>query len=131
MRATALALDEGGEEEDEEEEKEEEQTGVAGHLTARRPVMHPKRTTGLPRPTFRVTCLISLLLLCFFTIGNASPVHPLPPHRGITHGSYIRYYEAASYDTVALRQHRNRMRRDVSATIDGQPLLLHLRALDK
>ena len=50
---------------------------------------------------------------------------------GITHGSYIGYYEVASYDTAALRQHRNRMRRDVTDVVDNQPLLLHLKALDK
>ena len=50
---------------------------------------------------------------------------------GIMHGSYIGYYEVASYDTAALRQHRNRMRRDVSDVVDNQPLLLQLKALDK
>lgn len=50
---------------------------------------------------------------------------------GITHGSYIGYYEVASYDIAALRRHRNRMRRDVTDVVDNQPLLLRLKALDK
>ncbi|KZC05932.1 Disintegrin and metalloproteinase domain-containing protein 10, partial [Dufourea novaeangliae] len=50
---------------------------------------------------------------------------------GITQSSYIGYYEVATYDTVALRHHRNRLRRDVTDTAENQPLLVHLRALDK
>lgn len=50
---------------------------------------------------------------------------------GITQGSYIGYYSVASYDTAALRHHRNRMRRDVNDVVDNHPLLLHLKALDK
>ncbi|PBC34898.1 disintegrin and metalloproteinase domain-containing protein [Apis cerana cerana] len=77
--------------------------------------------------------LIFLLAFgCLLIVAVASPLHPAPPHRGITHGSYIGYYEVASYDTAALRQHRNRMRRDVSNdVVDNQPLLLQLKALDK
>lgn len=62
----------------------------------------------------------------------ASPLHPLPPHRGISRGSYIRHYGAAWYDTAALRQHRDRLRRDVSEHgLKDQPLTFRLQALDK
>lgn len=47
----------------------------------------------------------------------------------ITRNSYIGYYEAATYDTATLRQHRNRIRRDV--TDSEQPLILHLKTLDR
>ena len=125
MPATALAIDEEGE--DEEEDEEDRARRVRSGV--RRAAMYPLTSKGHSR--FRTPLVFLLVLACLFTITNASPLHPMPPHRGITHGSYIGYYEVASYDTAALRQHRNRMRRDVTDVVDNQPLLLHLKALDK
>jgi len=83
---------------------------------------------------------IARLILTWFTIYDlwfAIPIlfkqswnsHCLLHFSDITRGSYIRYYEAAIYDTAALRRHRNRIRRDV--TYSEQPLILHLKTLDR
>ncbi|XP_061941808.1 disintegrin and metalloproteinase domain-containing protein 10 isoform X2 [Apis cerana] len=129
MRATALAVDEEGEEEEGEEEEEEEEEEERNG--AQRAAMHrfgPRRRY----PRIGESLIFLLAFGCLLIVAVASPLHPAPPHRGITHGSYIGYYEVASYDTAALRQHRNRMRRDVSNdVVDNQPLLLQLKALDK
>ncbi|XP_048507468.1 disintegrin and metalloproteinase domain-containing protein 10-like [Athalia rosae] len=88
----------------------------------------------------RLMHLIQVALLILLLLGTvcmplivvvASPIHPLPPHRGISRGSYIRHYGAAWYDTSALRQHRDRVRRDASDNLKDQPLTLRLHALDK
>ncbi|XP_017889847.1 disintegrin and metalloproteinase domain-containing protein 10-like isoform X2 [Ceratina calcarata] len=125
MRATALVLGEGGEEEEEEEEEEDDDRG--GRNGAQRVAMYPF-SSG---PRIETPAIFFLVLGCLSIIAVASPLHPVPPHRGITRGSYIGYYEVASYDTAALRQHRNRMRRDVPDVADNQPLLVQLRTLDK
>ncbi|KAI4483296.1 hypothetical protein M0804_008351 [Polistes exclamans] len=49
----------------------------------------------------------------------------------ITRRSYIRYYEPASYDTISLKRHRDRTRRDISDSTENQPLILRLKALDR
>ncbi|XP_053986021.1 disintegrin and metalloproteinase domain-containing protein 10-like [Hylaeus anthracinus] len=78
--------------------------------------------------------MFGVLLACVWLVAG-SPLHPWPliPHKAITQGSYIRYYTAAWYDTVALREHRIRSRRDTSAS--GHPgdttLNLRLHALDR
>ncbi|XP_043250301.1 disintegrin and metalloproteinase domain-containing protein 10-like [Colletes gigas] len=78
--------------------------------------------------------MFGVLLACVWLVAG-SPLHPWPliPHKAITHGSYIRHYTAAWYDTVALREHRTRSRRDTSAS--GHPgdatLNLRLHALDR
>ncbi|XP_043265918.1 disintegrin and metalloproteinase domain-containing protein 10-like [Colletes gigas] len=128
MLATALAID--GEGADDEEEEEEEAEGASkGHSEAQRGAMYPSTSKG--DYPFGRALILFLVLGCLFTVVDASPLNSLPPHTGITHGSYIGYYEMASYDTAALRQHRNRMRRDLSNVVDDQPLLLHLKTLDK
>ncbi|XP_046611887.1 disintegrin and metalloproteinase domain-containing protein 10-like isoform X1 [Neodiprion virginianus] len=81
-------------------------------------LMHLIQTVAI----FAAACMPVLL---------GSPLHPLPPHRGISRGSYIRHYGAAWYDTAALRQHRDRVRRDTSNAAKDQPLTLRLHALDK
>ncbi|CAL7938366.1 unnamed protein product [Xylocopa violacea] len=126
MRGTALAVDEEGEE----EEEEDEDWCRGGRNGAQRAAMYPFRSRER-HPRIGTPLTLSLVLGCLLVGAVASPLHPVPPHRGITHSSYIGYYEAASYDTTALRQHRNRMRRDVSDVVDNQPLLLRLKALDK
>ncbi|XP_071866505.1 disintegrin and metalloproteinase domain-containing protein 10 isoform X2 [Bombus fervidus] len=128
MRATALAVDEEGEEEEEEEEDEVR----GGHNGAQRATMYPFGSKERRRhPGIGTPLIFFLVFGCLLIIAVASPLHPVPPHRGITLSSYIGYYEVASYDTAALRQHSNRMRRDVSDAVDNQPLLLQLKALDK
>ncbi|XP_076396324.1 disintegrin and metalloproteinase domain-containing protein 10 isoform X4 [Megachile rotundata] len=78
--------------------------------------------------------MFGVLLACVWLVAG-SPLHPWPliPHKAITHGSYIRHYTAAWYDTAALREHRTRSRRDTSAS--GHPgdatLNLRLHALDR
>ncbi|XP_076759486.1 disintegrin and metalloproteinase domain-containing protein 10 isoform X1 [Xylocopa sonorina] len=126
MRGTALAVDEEGEE----EEEEDEDWCRGGRNGARRAAMYPFRSNGR-HPRIGTPLTLSVVLGCLLVGAVASPLHPVPPYRGITHSSYIGYYEVASYDTTALRQHRNRMRRDVSDVVDNQPLLLRLKALDK
>ncbi|XP_076241864.1 disintegrin and metalloproteinase domain-containing protein 10 [Calliopsis andreniformis] len=136
MPATALAIDEEGEDEEEEEEgegeeeeDEDEDWDRGGHERVQRAAMYPLTSKGHSR--FKILLTLVSVLACLLIITNASPLHPAPPHRGITHGSYIGYYEVASYDIAALRRHRNRMRRDVTDVVDNQPLLLRLQALDK
>ncbi|CAK9807652.1 Disintegrin and metalloproteinase domain-containing protein 10 [Anthophora quadrimaculata] len=123
MRGTALAVDEEGEEEEDEEDRR-------GHSGALRAAMYPFNSKER-LPKFVTELFLFVVFGCHLIITIASPLHPVPPHRGITHGSFIGYYEVASYDTAALRHHRNRMRRDVFGAVDNQPLLLHLKALDK
>ncbi|CAK9824706.1 Disintegrin and metalloproteinase domain-containing protein 10 [Anthophora retusa] len=123
MRGTALAVDEEGEEEEDEEDRR-------GHSGALRAAMYPFNSKER-HPKFVTELFLFVVFGCHLIITIASPLHPVPPHRGITHGSFIGYYEVASYDTAALRHHRNRMRRDVFGAVDNQPLLLHLKALDK
>ncbi|CAK9800445.1 Disintegrin and metalloproteinase domain-containing protein 10 [Anthophora quadrimaculata] len=78
--------------------------------------------------------MFGVLLACVWLVAG-SPLHPWPliPHKAITHGSYIRHYSSAWYDTAALREHRGRNRRDTSAS--GHPgdatLNLRLHALDR
>ncbi|XP_076294427.1 disintegrin and metalloproteinase domain-containing protein 10 [Lasioglossum baleicum] len=78
--------------------------------------------------------MFGVLLACVWLVAG-SPLHPWPliPHKAITHGSYVRHYTAAWYDTAALREHRARSRRDTSAS--GHPgdatLNLRLHALDR
>ncbi|XP_076249843.1 disintegrin and metalloproteinase domain-containing protein 10 [Calliopsis andreniformis] len=78
--------------------------------------------------------MLGVLLACVWLVAG-SPLHPWPliPHKAITHGSYIRHYTAAWYDTAALREHRTRSRRDISTS--GHPgdatLNLRLHALDR
>ncbi|XP_011641764.1 disintegrin and metalloproteinase domain-containing protein 10 isoform X2 [Pogonomyrmex barbatus] len=141
MRVAALAVGEEGEEEEEEEEEEEDEgeaaEGCAGHHHGTRgPAMRSAAavTVGGRSQWFTTACpiffvLLLLLPIWILTVVDASPLHPAPPHKDITRGSYIRYYEAATYDTAALRRHRNRIRRDV---IDSeQPLILNLKTLDR
>ncbi|CAK9794894.1 Disintegrin and metalloproteinase domain-containing protein 10 [Anthophora plagiata] len=123
MRGTALAVDEEGEEEEDEEDRR-------GHSGALRAAMYPFNSKER-HPKFVTELFLFVVFGCHLIITIASPLHPVPLHRGITHGSFIGYYEVASYDTAALRHHRNRMRRDVFGAVDNQPLLLHLKALDK
>ncbi|XP_029039517.1 disintegrin and metalloproteinase domain-containing protein 10-like isoform X2 [Osmia bicornis bicornis] len=127
MRATALTVDEEGEEEEEEEEADK---GSIGHNGVQRAAMYPLNLTK-PHPRLGTSLIFFAVFNFLLIVAIASPLHPAPPHTGITHGSYIGYYEVASYDTAALRQHRNRMRRDLSDVVDNQPLLLHLKALDR
>ncbi|XP_076394943.1 disintegrin and metalloproteinase domain-containing protein 10 isoform X8 [Megachile rotundata] len=126
MRAAALTVDEEGEE----EEEEEEDRGSGGHNGVQRTAMYPSKLIE-PRPRLETSPIFFLIFASLIVTAIASPLRPVPPHSGITHGSYIGYYEVASYDTAALRHHRNRMRRDAFDVVDNQPLLLHLKALDK
>ena len=50
---------------------------------------------------------------------------------GIIRGTYIKHYEPVWYDTIALRRHRERVRRDATDAIKDQPLILHVRILDR
>ncbi|RLU25860.1 hypothetical protein DMN91_002021 [Ooceraea biroi] len=151
MRVAALAVGEEGEEEEEEDEDEEEEEGedeeekeekeaqprAVHHHGARGPAMGPAATAAVggrsrwPATTcpFLFVLLLLLPVWILTTVVNASPLHPAPPYRDITQGSYIKYYEAVTYDTAALRRHRNRIRRDV--TDSEQPLILHLKTLDR
>ncbi|XP_036149690.1 LOW QUALITY PROTEIN: disintegrin and metalloproteinase domain-containing protein 10 [Monomorium pharaonis] len=140
MRVAALAVGEEGEEEEEEEEEDEEEETVGRgeyHRGARGPAMRSASaaTVGGRSQWSITTCpffFVLLLLLpvwILIVVVDGSPLHPAPPHRDITRGSYIRYYEAATYDTVALRRHRNRIRRDVANS--EQPLILNLKTLDR
>ncbi|KAG8035466.1 hypothetical protein G9C98_006912 [Cotesia typhae] len=79
-------------------------------------------------PTATIQWVLAILSL---VLVDASPLHPLPPHAGITKRSYIGYYEPVSYDTAILRKHRNRVRRDVSEASKVQPIVLHLRTFDR
>ncbi|XP_012062866.1 PREDICTED: disintegrin and metalloproteinase domain-containing protein 10 [Atta cephalotes] len=134
MRVAALAVGEEGEEEEEDEEEETE--GHTGHhYGARGPAMRSAvaATVGGRSQWSITTCSIFFVLLLLpvwipMAVVDASPLHPAPPYRDITR-SYIRYYEAAMYDTVALKRHRNRIRRDV--TDSKQPLILNLKTLDR
>ncbi|XP_031842492.1 disintegrin and metalloproteinase domain-containing protein 10 isoform X2 [Nomia melanderi] len=122
MPATALAIGDEG------DEAEEEGDGDSRGQRA----MHPPTSQRRARRSSIGNPLIVLLTLGCLSIARASPLHPMPMlHAGITQGSYIGYYSVASYDTAALRHHRNRMRRDVNDVVDNHPLLLHLKALDK
>ncbi|KAL0132759.1 hypothetical protein PUN28_000474 [Cardiocondyla obscurior] len=136
MRVVALAVqgEEGGEEEEEEEDDEGE--GPEGPREARGPAMRSAdaATVGSSRSQWSIpTCPIFFVLLFVWTLVviDASPLHPIPPHKDITRNSYIRYYEAAIYDTVALKRHRNRIRRDVTVPDSEQPLILNLKTLDR
>ncbi|XP_014488685.1 PREDICTED: disintegrin and metalloproteinase domain-containing protein 10 [Dinoponera quadriceps] len=159
MRVVALAVGEGGEEDEEEEEEEEKETEeptvkeyerYTGYYGVHGPAMYPVTTTaaGNKNSRFATTCsifflpslppllLLLLLLLLLPTliltiVVDASPLHPTPPHKDITFGSYIKYYEVATYDTAALRQYRNRIRRNVADPVDEQPLILHLKTLER
>ncbi|XP_076295147.1 disintegrin and metalloproteinase domain-containing protein 10 [Lasioglossum baleicum] len=135
MPTTALAIGEEGEGEEEEGERRRR----ARSRSRSRSRLAPG-ATRMPRSNGRSssssfllpkTLMIFLTLGCLSIAAHASPLHPAPPHTGIIRSSYIGYYEAASYDTAALRHHRNRMRRDATNVVDEQPLLLHLKALDK
>ncbi|KAL6446416.1 hypothetical protein ACFW04_001174 [Cataglyphis niger] len=137
MRVAALAVGEEGEEEEDEDEEEEAEDRTGHRHEARGLAMCPAATAavgGRSRqpatmcPIFFVLLLL-LLPVWILIVVDASPLHPVPPHRDITRNSYIGYYEAATYDTATLRQHRNRIRRDV--TDSEQPLILHLKTLDK
>ncbi|XP_008548211.1 disintegrin and metalloproteinase domain-containing protein 10 [Microplitis demolitor] len=79
-------------------------------------------------PTATIQWALAILSLALI---DASPLHPLPPHAGITKRSYIGYYEPVSYDTTILQRHRSRGRRDVSEATKFQPIVLHLRAFDR
>ncbi|KYN23340.1 Disintegrin and metalloproteinase domain-containing protein 10, partial [Trachymyrmex cornetzi] len=133
MRVAALAVGEEGEEEEGDEEEEAE--GRTGHHHgARGPAMRSAvaATVGGRSQWSITTCPIFFVLLLLpvwipMAVVDASPLHPAPPYKDITR-SYIRYYEAAIYDTVALKRHRNRIRRDV--TDSEQPLILNLKTLD-
>ncbi|XP_043668991.1 disintegrin and metalloproteinase domain-containing protein 10-like isoform X2 [Vespula pensylvanica] len=117
--SAALAQEEGEEEEEEEGEDE---------------AHRPRRRRRRRRRRSYCYLLFSVPLVFFLSslsIADALPFHPVPTHKGITRRSYIRYYEPASYDTVALRRHRDRTRRDVSDSTENQPLLLRLKALDR
>lgn len=76
MPATALAIDEEGE--DEEEDEEDRARRVRSGV--RRAAMYPLTSKGHSR--FRTPLVFLLVLACLFTITNASPLHPMPPHRG-------------------------------------------------
>lgn len=71
------------------------------------------------------------LLFLWLVLVDAWPLHPMPPHKGIIENTYVGYYGAAWYDTVILKNHRNRVRRDTISTSKDQPLVFHLRALDR
>ncbi|XP_011699547.1 PREDICTED: disintegrin and metalloproteinase domain-containing protein 10 [Wasmannia auropunctata] len=136
MRVAALAVGEEGEEEEEEDEEEEAECRAGHHHGARGPAMRSAAaaTVGGRSQWSITTCPIFFVLLLLsvwnlMTVVDASPLHPAPPHKDITRSSYIRYYEPATYDTVALRRHRNRIRRDV--TDSEQPLILNLKTLDR
>ncbi|XP_072760043.1 disintegrin and metalloproteinase domain-containing protein 10 [Anoplolepis gracilipes] len=141
MRVAALAVGEEGEEEEDEDEEEEtvaedrtghrhEARGLAMCPAATAAVGGRSRQPATTCPIFFVLLLLLLLPVWILTIVvDASPLHPAPLHRDITRNSYIGYYEAATYDTATLRQHRNRIRRDVADF--EQPLILHLKTLDR
>ncbi|XP_032689741.1 uncharacterized protein LOC116853001 isoform X2 [Odontomachus brunneus] len=157
MRVVLSVGEEGEEEEDEEEDEEEkktkeltvkEQEKYTRYYGVHGPAMRPVATTAVKDKSRRpaTVCSIffvlspSLLLLLLLLllpvwiptiVVNASPLHPTPLHKGITLGSYIKYYEAATYDTATLRRHHNRVRRDVTNFIDEQPLILHLKTLER
>lgn len=67
---------------------------------------------------FRILVIKFILFIHFFFIG-------------IKQHSYIGHYETAWYDPIILREHRNRLRRDVTDAVKSKPLVLHLRAFDK
>ncbi|GAB1860021.1 ADAM10 endopeptidase [Camponotus japonicus] len=137
MRVAALAVGEEGEEEEDEDEEEEAEDRTGHRHEAHGLAMCPAATAAVggrsrqPATTCPIFFVLLLLLpVWILTIDvDASPLHPVPPHRDITRNSYIGYYEAATYDTATLRQHRNRIRRDV--TDSEQPLILHLKTLDR
>ncbi|KAK0183166.1 hypothetical protein PV327_001233 [Microctonus hyperodae] len=74
---------------------------------------------------------VLIILLLIIKLIDTSPLHPRPPYSGIKQHSYIGHYETAWYDPIILREHRNRLRRDVTDAIKSKPLVLHLRAFDK
>ncbi|XP_033331022.2 disintegrin and metalloproteinase domain-containing protein 10 isoform X1 [Megalopta genalis] len=141
MPATALTIGEEGEEEGEGGEGKRRRRRARTPTRSRskrkrapRAAMVPSRNPVNGHPSsssLRGSMMIFLALGCLSIAAHASPLHPVPPHTGIIQNSYIGYYEVASYDTAALRHHRNRMRRDASNVVDDQPLLLQLKALDK
>ncbi|KAM0730593.1 Disintegrin and metalloproteinase domain-containing protein 10 [Formica fusca] len=137
MRVAALAVGEEGEEEEDEDEEEEAEDRTGHRHEVRGLAMCPAATAAVGgrsrQPATMCPIFFVLLLLLpvwiLTIVVDASPLHPVPPHRDITRNSYIGYYEAATYDTATLRQHRNRIRRDV--TDSEQPLILHLKTLDR
>lgn len=79
MRATALAVDEEGEEEEEEEEDEVR----GGHNGAQRATMYPFGSKDRRRhPGIGTPLIFFLVFGCLLIIAVASPLHPVPPHRG-------------------------------------------------
>ncbi|XP_015177253.1 PREDICTED: disintegrin and metalloproteinase domain-containing protein 10-like [Polistes dominula] len=110
----------------EEGEEEEEGEDKAHHRPRRRRRRRRRRSYCYLLFTFPLAFLLSSL-----PITDGWPFHPLPTHKGITRRSYIRYYEPASYDTVSLKRHRDRTRRDISDSNENQPLILRLKALDR
>ncbi|XP_029159007.1 uncharacterized protein LOC114931215, partial [Nylanderia fulva] len=133
MRVAALAVGEEGEEEDGDEEEDRttghrhEARGLAMCPAATAVVGGRSRWCAAKRPIFFVLLLL-LPVWILAIVVDASPLHPVPPRRDIMRNSYIGYYEPATYDIATLRQHRNRIRRDV--TDSEQPLILHLKTLD-
>ncbi|XP_043266716.1 disintegrin and metalloproteinase domain-containing protein 10-like isoform X2 [Venturia canescens] len=90
-------------------------------------IKHSQQTTSL-----RLLDLALITLVWLIAVADTSPLpQPVPPHTGITRGSYIGHYGIAWYDATALRSHRNRVRRDTSEAVKDQPLVLRLHALDK
>ncbi|KAK2585250.1 hypothetical protein KPH14_009951 [Odynerus spinipes] len=134
--SSALVQEEGEEEEEEEEEDDDERVVEEEEAERREDMGHRPQRRQRPRGRRRSYCYLLLavplaLLLSSLSSAGALPFHPVPTHKGITRRSYIRYYEPASYDTVALKHHRERTRRDASGSVENQPLLLRLKALDR
>jgi len=97
MRVTALAVDEEGEEEEEDEEEEKEAEGRAGHQHgARGPAMRSAAvaTVGGRSQWSITTCPIFFVLLLLpvwilMAVVDASPLHPVPPHKGESHLAFF------------------------------------------
>lgn len=97
MRVAALAVGEEGEEEEEEEEDEEEEEeeaeGRAGYNHgARGPAMRSAAAAivGGRSQWSITTCPIFFVLLflpvwTLIVVIDASPLHPVPPHKGESH----------------------------------------------
>lgn len=97
MRVAALAVGEEGEEEEEDEDEEEEAEGRAGHHHgARGPAMRsPTAVIVGGRSQWSITTcpiffvLLLLLPVWILMVVDASPLHPIPPHRGESHLTFF------------------------------------------
>lgn len=96
MRVAALAVGEEGEEEEEEDEEEEAEGRAGHHHGARGPAMRsPTAVTVGGRSQWSVTtCPIFFVLLLLpvwilMVVVDASPLHPIPPHRGESHLAFF------------------------------------------